>query len=406
MTESPFEKMLALWRKFYRIPIAHAGLAAPEIRTGLKIIAQRKAVHGEHVGKIESLFAQWTQKPCIGTSCGEAALYATLMSLTSKGEVILPSYSCGNIYFSVKRSGHVPVFADIDASYNLTPESISEKLAEKTVAVIVPSLYGFPASLERIEKIVPPGVLLLDDAAQCMGAKRKGRLVGTFGDAGVFSFGAKTITATAGGLLVSSKKELLEEAERLPSEKASEVAFRFAGMLARYQYRKKCLPFLTLKHQLRNKGKFVERNYARLSNLDAYLAGSQFPRIEAINRNRVRNARILTDSLDNMVTAPVMEASHVFSKYVIRLPKVKKTASNDPTQRPVEMTRFVRAMAKEGIECEWCYVPLHYRFKDPVSLPRTESLWAQSIAIPNHAGLSESEVVAVADAAKRTVKNI
>jgi len=131
-------------------------------------------------------------------SMGRFALYHILSSLKIHDKILLPAYLCPSVLLPLRLLKIQPVFYDIDKNdLNASRESIeflSKKFKVKTV--LVASLYGNPADLAGIEKFCQiSGIKLIDDAAQSFGAKLDGRLVGSFGNAGFFSFSPGKATA-------------------------------------------------------------------------------------------------------------------------------------------------------------------------------------------------------------------
>ncbi|MEM4255185.1 MAG: DegT/DnrJ/EryC1/StrS family aminotransferase [Candidatus Norongarragalinales archaeon] len=425
--ESFPEKARALFRKFYSVPFSSSSWDSREYATVWSCLSSGAVASGNAVGLLERQFENTLDaRIAKGVNSGEAGLYCILRALKEsegkrqRDEVVIPSYCCGSVLYAVQNAGLKPVFADIGFDYNLSPESAFEKISGKTLAVLVPSLYGKPAALDVFEKKLPKmqdngNVFLVDDAAQCLGASKNGKPVGNFGIAGVHSFGAKAITATAGGMIVSSNpshpavRKALSIAESLPSEKTSTLIFRLVDCAMRYSHRKTFLPFLTLKYLAQQKlGRKAVKTYSRLSNLDAEIASAQLRKVGKINALRRRNAKILLDVLaSSEFELPDFEKQHVFYKFAVRLPKKGESRRTKPWP---ELRKFVRLMAQRGVECEWCYVPLRLRFssaeKRGETLPVTEDVWWRSIALPNHPGLSEEQMKQVAITAKKTLAEL
>lgn len=127
-------------------------------------------------------------------SCGKAAIYHCLNSLGLKrGDTILiPNYVCDSILKPIKRIGLQCVYYDINSlDLNADVIDIQKRLESNPSirAVLVASMYGNPAELDKIEAVCKEkSVFLIDDAAQSFGSKIDNRYVGSFGDAGFFSF--------------------------------------------------------------------------------------------------------------------------------------------------------------------------------------------------------------------------
>ncbi|MGB6241447.1 MAG: DegT/DnrJ/EryC1/StrS family aminotransferase [Castellaniella sp.] len=133
---------------------------------------------------------------------GKAAIYHCLRAMNVSGAVVVPIYACESILVPIRGLGLEPVFADIDPDdLNLSFESFVSIVSQRPIdAVVVPSLYGNPADLGRFEAFCRDhGVVMIDDAAQSMGATFGDRCVGTYGDAGLFSFSPGKATAGHGG---------------------------------------------------------------------------------------------------------------------------------------------------------------------------------------------------------------
>lgn len=130
----------------------------------------------------------------IYASCGKSALYHCLLSLGLKSgdTILLPNYICSSVLVPIKKIGLNTVFYDIneyDLNANLDSIKKCLKMELSVKAVLVASMYGTPAELGSIERFCKDNqLLLIDDAAQSLGAKIEKRYVGTFGDAGFFSF--------------------------------------------------------------------------------------------------------------------------------------------------------------------------------------------------------------------------
>jgi UDP-N-acetylbacillosamine transaminase len=116
-----------------------------------------------------------------------------------------------------------PVFVDADESWNISPQLLKKAIActpEKPKALIVTHLYGQMCKMDEIVHICKEeGIVLIEDAAESLGASYHGIQSGTFGDFGVYSFnGNKILTTSGGGMLISENKEWIEKAKFLSTQ--------------------------------------------------------------------------------------------------------------------------------------------------------------------------------------------
>ena len=131
-------------------------------------------------------------------SSGRVALYHILKSLQVSDKVLVPAYICDSILLPINKLGIIPIFYDLEEmDLNASLESIDFLSGKFNVKhLLVASMYGNPANLAGIEKFCrEKGIALIDDAAQSFGARLGDRPVGTFGDAGFFSFSPGKPTA-------------------------------------------------------------------------------------------------------------------------------------------------------------------------------------------------------------------
>ncbi len=171
------------------------------------------------VSTFEKEFAQRMQtRYALAVTSGTAALQCAMAALKigPGDEVILPAWTWYSCYNAIVLAGGLPVFAEIDESFNIDPDDIERHITPQTKAIIAVHLQGNPADLDRILPIAKKHNLkVLEDCAQSVGADYKGRPVGSYGDIAIFSLQLnKTITAGEGGAVVSSNPGLFEGAAR------------------------------------------------------------------------------------------------------------------------------------------------------------------------------------------------
>jgi 8-amino-3,8-dideoxy-alpha-D-manno-octulosonate transaminase len=170
------------------------------------------------VRDFEKAFAKYCgTEYALGVTSGSSALKIALTALDvgPGDEVICPAFTFMATYEAVLEVGAIPVMADIDDTLNLDPDDIPNKITPRTKAVIPVHMCGAPARIDRIMKVAKKHKLLvLEDAAQALGASFKGQKLGSFGQMGIFSFDHyKTITTGEGGMVITSDLDLYHRAE-------------------------------------------------------------------------------------------------------------------------------------------------------------------------------------------------
>ena len=160
-------------------------------------------------------------------STGRAAMTLAFQAMKlaardpNRVEVIVPGYTCYSVPAAIERAGLIPRLCDVDPA-TLSPdlESLADLDFGRVLAIVSANLYGLPNALEELESLARGhGIFMLDDAAQALGARYQGRPVGSFGDAGLFSFDkGKNITTLQGGVLVSDSARLSEALDATATE--------------------------------------------------------------------------------------------------------------------------------------------------------------------------------------------
>jgi 8-amino-3,8-dideoxy-alpha-D-manno-octulosonate transaminase len=166
----------------------------------------------------QELAARMQARFALAVTSGTAALATALAALEvgPGDEVILPAWTWHSCYSAIVLAGALPVFAEIDESFNLDPNDLEKKITPQTKAIMTVHTLGNPCDMDRILEIARQRrVRVLEDCAQSVGAQYKGRPVGSLGDIGIYSMQInKTITSGEGGALVTNNPLLFERAAR------------------------------------------------------------------------------------------------------------------------------------------------------------------------------------------------
>jgi dTDP-4-amino-4,6-dideoxygalactose transaminase len=299
------------------------------------------------------------------------------MGVGPRDDVLMPSFVCRSVIDAVLSTGATPVFADIDETLNVTASSVEAALTPKTRCVIVAHLFGRPAAIDEIEELLTAkGVALMDDAAQALGARRGGRLLGTFGACGIVSCGpGKPLAGAAGGLLLTNDRRLYERAACIQPylEMPRDVGRRAIQFWLVRRFRRYILPFSILIERVKGRGADAPHVNAALSNLDAAIALAQFDALDLNAAVRRQNARTLLDVLSMLPGRLITDFSPdgMVVKFVHLMPQ------SGPT-----VEEAIGTLARHGIEAQGGYSPLHIGRADDSRLPKTAALWRRVLCVP------------------------
>ncbi len=335
------------------------------------VLTSGRYVLGQEVQQFEEEFAAFCQSPhAVGVATGTDALLLALKAfdIGPGDEVITVSHSAVATAAAVALCGATPVFVDVDPiTYTLNPALIEPKITSRTKAIIPVHLYGHPADMNEILRIARShDLLVIEDNAQAHGALFDGRIAGSMGDAGAFSFyPTKNLGAIGdGGAIICRRQEV---ANRLK-------------MLRQYGWRRR----------------YVSEEVGYNSRLDELQAAILRVKLHTLQSNNQRR-RSAADHYAHLLTGcplhiPQERANcrHVYHLYVIL------AEERDDLQA---------YLSEQGIGTAIHYpVPIHlqpaYRqFNDgPGSLPVTERLAGKVLSLPMFPHITEPQVTDVAEA--------
>lgn len=329
---------------------------------------------GENVNVIERAIAGYCHvNHAIGVSSGSDALYLSLIAcgIGEGDEVITSPFTFFATAGSISRAGAKPVFIDIRKdTYNINSALLESKISSKTRAIIPVHLFGCPADMDVIKQVARRhNLIIIEDAAQALGAKIDENFTGSFGDAGCFSFfPTKNLGAFGdGGMVVTNNAEI---AEKL-------MALRSHGAREKYVHE-------------------VLGCNSRLDEIQAAILVEKFKHFEGWTKRRREIAGIYTEMLTktefegSMYRLPCEPSGchHVYHQYTIQAR---------------DRSRLQSFLTKRGIGSAVYYsIPLHmqkafshlgYRLGD---FPVAESVCSEVISLPMFPELSNEEIEYVA----------
>ena len=280
----------------------------------------------------------------LSMSGGGPALHTAVMASGAKAgdEIIVSPYTWGQTVSCILQHNCIPIFADIDpGTFNLDPASIEERISPYTRAIIVVHIFGNPADMDPIMDIARKhDLVVIEDCAQAVGAKYKGRFVGTFGDFGCYSIGSgKNMVGGEGGMILTNSHRRLQEA-------------------ALYGH-----------HPMRHGKELVDEDLKALSDNLIYtyrmhptcamIAGVQLNYLDEWNEGRRRNSERLSDAISEFpgIKPPSVNdrSEHVYHIYGARFEPEEVAGVSRET--------YVKALVAEGVSAGIGYVrkPIHLR---------------------------------------------
>jgi dTDP-4-amino-4,6-dideoxygalactose transaminase len=332
------------------------------------VLASGRFVLGPEVRAFEDEVGAFVGAEAVGVANGTDALVLVLdaLGVGPGDEVVCPSFTFFATAEAIARRGATPVFADVDGTtLNLDPAAVAERLGPRTKAVLAVHLFGRPAPLDELPDAVP----VVEDAAQAFGATVGGRRIGSLGAAATFSFyPTKNLFCLGdGGLVTTTDPEVADRVRLL----------RFHGS--------------------RDKETFEAIGYnSRLDELQAAALRLFLEHVEAWNAGRREAAaRYAELGLGEVCELPPEEPGHVYHVYAVQTP---------------DRDRVAAALRRAGIGCATYYsTPLHLQpaFRSlgygPGSLPETERLARETVALPLWPTISVEEQEQVVETVRAAV---
>ncbi|HNR88098.1 MAG TPA: DegT/DnrJ/EryC1/StrS family aminotransferase [Spirochaetota bacterium] len=332
---------------------------------------------GPYVERFERLFAEYAGAPyALSCSNGTTALHLALMAidLAPGDEVIVPDITFIATANAVTYAGATSVLVDVEPdTWAMDPKEIEKKITKRTKAIIPVHLYGHPADMDPIMAIAKAnGIAVVEDAAESLGARYKGRFSGCIGDIGCFSFyGNKIITTGEGGMVVTASEELYKKMQLL----------RNHGMTKERRYWHPVIGY----------------NY-RMTSLQAAFGCGQMEKVDAIVKKRVADAAVYHRELagvPGIVPHPCREwAYNVYWMYSILV--------EDPTRRD----GLMQALLEDGIETRPFFYPVHEmpRYERPNEYPVSTRLARAGINLPTYFAMTEQDIVYICGRIKAHVQ--
>lgn len=377
----------------WRIPLSDIDFGAEEEQAVLQVVRSRWLTMGAVTQAFEQEFAAYTgARHAIAVTNATAALHMACVAagLGSGDEAILPSLTFVATGNAVRYTGAMPVFADIEgeANLNISPGAIEACLTPRTRAILVVHYGGYACDMPAILALAKRhGLVVIEDAAHALGSQLEGRMLGTWGDMGCYSFFSnKNMTTGEGGMLVTDDDRLADKLRILRSHGMTSLTWdRHKGHAWSYDV--------------------VDLGYNyRIDEIRSALGRAQLAKLADNNQRRREKTSLYQELLHELCPSvgvpflghPGVSACHLLP---VLLPE------GTPREACMEQ------MKSRGVQTSIHYPPIH-KFsayqnldsKSPAGLRQTESLAVREMTLPLYPSLSDADLTFVVEALRDSLR--
>ena len=371
------------------IPLLRPHFDDDEIKEVKKVLDSGWVSQGPKVKEFEQNAAEYlgTDHAIAVSNCTTALHLSLLTAGVRQGdEVLVADFTFPATGHSVLYCGAQPVFVDVDpGTYNIDPERIVEKTTDRTKAIIPVHTFGQTADMDPIMGIAREhGLKVIEDAACAFGSRYDGRMAGTIGDMGCYSFHArKGITTGEGGMVVTNDEKVAERIRYLS----------VFGMRSAWSREGGDLVIIPEFHD-------VGYNY-KMSDITAAIGVAQLRKIDMI----IERKRLLAERYDHAlqeiegISPPVVDKKsfHIYQSYVALV------------DAGIDRNELIVKLKNKGIQCQIGTYSSHiqpvYEQKS-VECPVSLDIFNRTIALPMYFGLDFDQVDEVVNGIRDTIHSL
>lgn len=361
-----------------KIPIYQPDLTGNEKRYVLDCLESTWiSSKGKYIPLFEEGFADYIGvKHAAGVCNGTVALHLALLALGigPGDEVIVPTLTYISSVNAISYEGATPVFCDsLLSTWQMDPEDVEKKITKKTKAIMAVHLYGHPCDMDALTSICKEyNIYLIEDCAEAIGSKYKGKNVGTFSDIATFSFfGNKTITTGEGGMVVTNDETLIDRVRH----------FKGQGLAKHREYWHDVIGY----------------NY-RMTNIEAAIGLAQLEKIELFIKQKKEIAKNYYEAFKSGPVEFHKSAPDVFHTYWMCSVLVPQTNDREKLREYLTL---------KGIETRPLFYPIHtmpmYAGKYQKHAVAEDLGW-RGINLPSYPGLSNEQLEIITGAIKEFFK--
>jgi dTDP-4-amino-4,6-dideoxygalactose transaminase len=356
-----------------KIPIARPVISESEKRRVMAVLDSGMLVAGVQVKAFEAAFAAYLGiGHVVATSSGTTALQVALEALRigQGNRVVTTPFTFVATSNAILHAGAAPVFVDVDpVTYSLDADAVERAGRDGARAVLCVHLYGMPCRMDPLVDICRRyGMLLIEDCAQAHGARYRGRMVGTFGDAAIFSFyPSKNMTTGEGGMVVTGEADAADRARLLVN----------VGQDGAGEYRYETIGY----------------NY-RMTDIAAALGLGQLERLDDMNAVRRAHARQLTERFNGLewLTPPAEPEGHlpVYNQYTVRVTDGRDALARRLTAAGIGHRVYYPSLIPDS--------PAYRRLGFGGEFPTAGRLTQEVLSLPVHPALEHGDLARIVEA--------
>lgn len=344
------------------IPISKPFIGEAEKQAVLEVLESGMLVQGPRTARLEEKFAAACGvRYAVATSSGTTALHVALLAhgIGPGDEVITTPFTFIASVNTILYVGARPVFVDIEQdTFNINPALIEAAVTPRTKAIMPVHLYGYPCDMDAILDIARRrNLVVIEDAAQAIGATYKGKPAGSFGT-GCFSlYATKNVMSGEGGMITTDDEALAGRCRLI----------RNHGMQRRYYH------------------DMLGYNF-RMTDLHAAIGLAQIDRLDEFTARRRANAHYLNTHIAGAITPKVREGyGHVWHQYTIRVQGDRDAAVKQLNDAGIGTGIFYPVPANKQAH-------LAQMGLGDVALPVAERAAREVISLPVHPQLSQADL--------------
>ena len=362
----------------YKIPLFNLNFDGKEAQAAYDTIQSGWISTGPKCEELEKMFVDMfhVNYAVSMSNCTDALHLCCLVSGVKPGdEVICPSLTFAASANCIRYAGATPVFCDIvgPEHINIDPKEIEKKITDKTKAILVVHMAGFPCKMDEIMAIAQKHNLkVIEDACHGPLSEYKGKKLGTIGDCAAFSFFSnKNISTGEGGMFISNNKEMADKARLLRSHGMTTMSYQRAGGHATAY-------------------DIVELGYNfRLDDIHAAIAIEQLKKLPGDLEQRIAVRKRYVELLSKVenIIIPFADNTEFTSNYIMPIVITKGIVEDRDAIR--------NKIHEAGVQTSVHYPAIHrfsiYKEYGAV-LPQTEYVTDHEITLPMYAALTMEDV--------------